>query len=212
MVMALSCVALSACSSRFDAVRETTRAFLLTDVAAANSAASTLNPSIRYLRVEIGGRVNFLGLGYIDAHPLGPIEVWYSAKGEVLRLQSGHVVGLTGADVDWREVHLSSLPAWPSDHASTSNYTRTRDVMPGYRFGVVDQLQVRSIKAPNNSHLVTLLPQTLHWYEARELQGALTVARFALSSSAQSVLYGEQCISPTLCLSWQQWPPVVSPP
>ena len=210
ILFALVCSALFACSSRFDAMSQSAKAFLLPK--ATEPSTTTLNPSIRYLRVTIGGRVNLLALGYIDAHPLGPIEVWYSARGEVLRMQLGHVVGLTGADIDWREVRLSNLFPWPAGDTSTTSYTRIRDVMPGYRFGVVDQLQLRSIDAPDRSHLIALLAQNLKWYEAREARGALPAARFALSTSPHSVVYGEQCIAPTLCLAWQQWPPVLQAP
>lgn len=191
---------------------QTAKAFFQGD--ADVSATTALNPSIRYLRVEVNDRVILLALGYIDAHPLGSIEVWYSAKGEVLRLQNGHVVGLTGSDIEWRQVRLSTMPAWPTDAAFVSTYSRVRDVMPGYRFGIVDRLLIRSIDAPDRSNLVSLVAQNLRWFEEHEVNGALPAARFALSNThnVETVVYGEQCISRALCLSWQQWPPVVPSP
>lgn len=175
------------------------------------SAIAAINPSIRYLRIGINGRVLLLALGYIDAHPLGPVEVWYSSQGEVLRLQNGHVVGLIGSDVEWRQGSLSTMPTWPADNISVSTYSRIRDVMPGYRFGILDQLSIRSINAPSQSNLVALPAQSLRWYEEHEANNKLPVARFALSNAhnKDTVVYGEQCISRALCLSWQQWPPAV---
>lgn len=204
VLLAVSCWVLSACSSRIDAITQTAKAVFQGGTDA--SATAVINPSIRYLRIEINDRVILLALGYIDAHPLGPVEVWYSTKGEVLRLQNGHVVGLTGSDIEWRQVHLSSMPAWPVDSTSVSAYSRVRDVMPGYRFGLVDQLSIRSISAPRRSNLVALNAQNLRWYEEHEANDKLPAARFALSSTP-TVVYGEQCISRALCLSWQQWPP-----
>lgn len=179
-----------------------------------SSATATLNPGIRYLRVTISDRVVLLALGYVDAHPLGPIDVWYSTQGEVLRLQNGHVVGLTGADIEWREARLSAMPAWPAKGGSPSSYSRTRDVMPGYRFGMVDQLSIRAIETPVRSRLVSVPPQGLRWFEEFEINGVLPPSRFAVTKIAgeEVAIYGEQCISPAVCLSWQQWPPVAPAP
>jgi hypothetical protein len=170
---------------------------------------ATLNPSIRYLRVVIDGRVLLLALGYIDSDRLGPVEVWYSSKGEVLRLQNGHVVGLTGPSNEWLQVRLSGMPAWPAPAAS-SVYTRVRDVMPGYRFGVVDRLYLRAIAAPAKTHLLILKATDLRWYEEVEQGAHLPAARFALANTPTGdvPVYGEQCIAETMCLSWQQWPVV----
>ena len=173
-----------------------------------------LAPSVPYLRVQISGRVALLALGYVDTDRLGPIEVWYSAKGEVLRLQNGHLVGLTGSDVEWRESRLSSMPVWPKENALPSAYTRSRDVMPGYRFGVVDQLSLRAVTMPARSNLLAIAPSRLRWFEELEGRGALPPSRFALLKiSGQDVaVYGEQCVSVAVCLSWQQWPPAASAP
>lgn len=209
-LLAASCWALSACSSRVDAMAQTAKAVFQSSPDA--SALAAVNPSIRYLRIEINDRVLLLALGYIDAHPLGPVEVWYSSQGEVLRLQNGHVVGLTGPDVEWRQVRLSTMPAWPADSTAASTYTRIRDVMPGYRFGIVDELSIRAINTPSQSNLVTLAAQSLRWYEEHEAKDKLPPARFALSNThgQDTVVYGEQCISRALCLSWQQWPPTAT--
>lgn len=211
-MLVLALALLPACSSRIAAMNQTAGAFLFGE--ADPSATATLNPGIRYLRVEINDRVVLLALGYLDAHPLGIIEVWYSAKGEVLRLQNGHVVGLTGADIEWREARLSTLPVWPANTATPSHYTRTRDIMPGYRFGVVDRLSLRAVDAPARSRLVSVAPSSLRWFEAHELTGALPPSRFAVSTRAgqEVAIYGEQCITSRVCLSWQQWPPVASAP
>jgi hypothetical protein len=208
VLLIFSCCLLSACASRIAAMTQTTRAVFQGEPDP--SAGAVLNPSIRYLRVKISGRVILLALGYVDTHPLGPVEVWYSANGEVLRLQNGHVVGLTGSDSEWRQVRLSGMPAWPADASSTSSYTRVRDVMPGYRFGILDRLQIRQIDAPARSNLAAVPAQSLRWFEELDANNALPAARFAISTSgsAATVVYGEQCISHALCLSWQQWPPV----
>lgn len=203
------CAFLGACSTRYDVINKTASRFFLGEEDL--STTTSLNPNVRYLRVQINGRVVLLVLGYVDTHPLGPIEVWYSAKGEVLRLQNGHLAGLTGAAVEWRDSRLSNMPVWPTANSLPSTYTRSRDVMPGYRFGVVDQLSLRAVTAPARSNLVAVAATQLRWFEELEVHGALPPSRFALLKNlGQDVaVYGEQCISAAVCLSWQQWPPAI---
>lgn len=204
------CLLTVACSSRMEGINNTARALLGSpdDV----SVVTKLNPSVRYLRVVAAGNASLLALGYVDAHPSGPIDVWYSSKGDVLRLQNGHVASLTGGPVEWRHVKFTNLPSWSVGQASNISYMRTRDVMPGYLFGQTDSLELRRAAAPVQTNFMQAKgapPIELQWYEAVDLSRQLPTARFAtqLVSGVQTAVYGEQCLSKTFCLSWQQWPP-----
>ena len=207
------CGFLASCGALSGGVLATTKAAFQFGSAPADTAS--LNPSVRYLRVMIDGRVALLVLGYTDFDRLGPVEVWYSADRTVLRLQNGHVVGLTGTNTEWRQARLSAMPQWPTATAASEPtiYTRMRDVMPGYRFGVQDSLSLRAISPPAKSNLAVLKATDLRWFEAVEKNAKLPAARFALTGSDQGnfVVYSEQCISSALCLSWQQWPAVLQP-
>ena len=205
--LALLLCSLASCGYRSQALRSAVDVFAGSD---SSPVTTSLNPSIRYLRVSINGRVLLLALGYIDADKFGPIEVWYSANGEVLRLQNGHVVGLTGTDSEWRQVRFSALPAWPTSIAAAGpvTYTRTRDLMPGYHFGMVDKLTLLPTPAPVKSSLVALNPANLHWF-VEVVEGAKFLdAHFAVANTKKGnvAVYGEQCISAELCLTWQRWP------
>ena len=217
-------VALSACSTGSNAILET-----LPYVYSRNSSVDNarLNPNFRYLRVTIGGRVVLLALGYVDSDPQGPIEVWYSAEREVLRLQNGRLVGAVGLTTEWRGVSLPELPSWSAAaRAETAfRWTRTRDVMPGYRFGVSDALSLHVVPEPKRSELKGLDSQRLTWFEERAesvpVAGLSAIfasdstadiplppARYAvdLQSGRETVVYGEQCLAPELCFTWQRWP------
>ncbi|MDO9405007.1 MAG: hypothetical protein Q7T87_13325 [Polaromonas sp.] len=199
------CSVLAACtSSRSSSIIETARtAFESTP----DPTNDQLNPAIRYLRTVTNGRILLLALGYIDSDRFGPIEVWYSGGGEVLRIQNGHVVGMTGTAQEWREVRLSGMPAWPQPPA-VATFTRVRDTMPDYRFNVTDDMTLRATQPPAKSNLVRLNPADLRWFEAVDKAGRLPLTRIAVSGNAPgTAVYGEQCISPTLCVTWQQWPP-----
>ncbi|MBE0613178.1 MAG: YjbF family lipoprotein [Burkholderiales bacterium] len=184
-----------------------------------------LNPNFRYLRVTVRGRVALLALGYIDNHPQGPIEVWYSAEREVLRLQNGRLVGAVGLTTEWRNVTLPELPSWSTvaRENQVSRWTRSRDVMPGYRFGVKDKLDLRAIEAPRRSALQGMDAQGLTWFEERvaseaaaglsavfgnSVDAQLPPARYAVDirNGHETVVYGEQCLAADLCFTWQRWP------
>ena len=209
LLLAFFCLILTACAPRTAVLNDAFSAIFTGQVD--NSDPEKLNRSLRYLRVVAAGSVSLLVLGYVEASPLGPIEVWYSSKAEVLRIQNGHIVGLTGTTVEWRHVSLSATPPWHDIDANVMRYTRTRDVMPGYLFGTTDEINLRLTPAPSRSNISArpvALAQNLKWFEAREINNKLPPARFAVETinGVSTAVYGEQCFSQTYCLSWQTWP------
>lgn len=176
-----------------------------------NVDSITLNPGLSYLRVTVRGRGVLLVRGYEEKHPEGLIEVWYSTEGEVISLQNGRVVNTAGLETDWRAVRNFSLPAWKDMAGSNAvTYSRERDEMPGYRFGIKETVSLYPVDVPANAKLVGMPATTLRWYEESVIgqPGGLPSGRFAvqLKDGATRVVYGEQCLSKTLCLAWQVWP------
>ncbi len=215
--------ALVACSSGTNAIVQTLQDAVGRD---RNVATARLNPNFRYLRVTVDGRVALLALGNEDGHPQGPIEVWFSAQREVLRFQNGRLVGAVGLTTEWRSVSLPELPSWSAvaRAAQPVRWTRLRDVMPGYSFGVRDTLVLRVTSPPKKSQLQGLDAQSLTWFEEQidpeRLAGylatpggslatdnALPPARYAVDfrDAKETVVYGEQCLAPKLCFTWQRW-------
>jgi len=170
-------------------------------------SSRALNPAFRYLRVKIDRREVLLALGNVEDHPGGPVEVWYSAAREVLRMQNGRLVGAVGLTTEWREVSLPALPPWGELARNTApfRWERVRDVMPGYRYGVRDALTLSAVTLPPRSELIGLAPESLAWFEERG--GDLPPARYAVEfrDGAATVVYGEQCLADKLCFSWQRW-------
>lgn len=176
-----------------------------------------LNPAYRYLRVEtLGVTPALLVLGYVDADPQGEIEVWYSAQQEILKLQNGRIVGTAGLQTDWRSVRFAQTPpTWDVVKSAPQQVTRVRDEMPGYRYGVTDQLTLNAIEGVPQIHLPETLPLALagsyDWY--RESNTSSSVSTLPASWYAvgkyqgrATVVYAYQCLSPTFCLSLQRWP------
>ena len=176
-----------------------------------------LDRRFAYLRATAGKNVAFLVLGYVDPHLQGPVEVWYSADKEVLRFRNGRLVGASGMQTEWRQVHVPDLPTWKELANRKSPYTwhRVRDVMPGYQFNIRDELRLHTIAPPAGSALQGIASSSLTWFEETMVQApssgsdvqALPPARYAVNFSGHSekVVYGEQCLSADLCLTWQRW-------
>jgi hypothetical protein len=214
---ALAVLVLSACALPFetslDAVRAASRR-------AASVDSATLAPSFSYLRITHPNGLAILGLNRVDEHPDGPIQVWQSVAGEVLRIQNGRVVGATGLLAEWHNVRLPRLPTWYELASSPTpvRWQRERDVMPGYRYGVHDELSVRTASVPSRTALREFDGQTLTWFEEQLIPRSahigtssdfddLPPARYAvrIAASAETVVYGEQCLSTKLCITWQRW-------
>ena len=179
--------------------------------------AIALNPSYRYLRVSADGREALMVLGYVDPQPLGDVETWYSASGEVLKLQNGRITSTSGLKPDWREVRYSELPSWSSlVGMSAARFKRERDEMPGHRFGIQEVVEISSVQPPADARLSGLSAATLRWFEERVVASPKPEpsARYGLSSRNDGtqpvVVYGEQCLRPDFCIAWQVWP--VDPP
>jgi len=169
---------------------------------------TVLSKEHQYLKVSSRGRSALLVLGNVEQNAAGPVEVWYSGAGEVLRIQNGRLIGATGMATEWLNVRLSAPPDWLSISAPTS-YARRRDVMPAYDFGEADVVTVTPIDMPANTRYSGPKASALRWFAER------TQGRIGLRDSRYGVLqrdghalvvYGEQCLDDRLCLSWQRWP------
>jgi hypothetical protein len=181
---------------------------------AAEADRQQLRSDVTYLRVTFGRHVALMGLLTFEPHPNGRIEVWIGAGGEVLRLQNGRVQGVSGFPVEWRQVSLPQFPSWSGIAAAHAphEWNRVRDVMPGYRSGLIDRLALRPIDVPRRTQVRGYEPATLRWFEERPLsrQSAdpeLPPARYAVEyeDGKETVVYGEQCLSRDVCLTWQHW-------
>lgn len=205
---------IAACSSSqsaaFSAIRSAVRPNAAID-------SRPLDPKLTYLRVTSNGKALLMVLGYVEPPdtPDGPqTQVWYSATGEVLRLRQGRLAGVVGTPVEWRAVRWpDGLPDWHAHGLPQKPYSRERDQMPGYQLGVKDTLLLEPLPAPRDSDLLGDAAQSLHWFQERSVHGGLQ-ARYAVNqvNGAAVPVYGEQCLAPDFCLTWQSWPPLQKSP
>jgi hypothetical protein len=174
------------------------------------------NSAFQYLKVTVHGRPAFLVLGYVEPHDA--TEVWYSAKGEVIKLQAGRLTGALGLETEWRQVSFTGAPEWlellQSRQQLVWNYQRVRDVMPGYVSSITDQLtltrlpysQVQKRLGPLVQHLAR--KSELRWFEeagASDLPAAIYAAD--ASTASPKVVFTYQCVSLQLCIALEPWAP-----
>jgi hypothetical protein len=180
-------------------------------------AAAPLNPQYQYLRITSNGKPALMVRG--TASPAGQQTgsvTWYSADKEVLELNQGRITLALGTPVEWRSVQ-ATWPTWPQG-TEPLVYQRQRDVTAPVRYGLNERIRLQKLNAGQPRFWLqppgkAPLPTELSWYsETMEPQtrgeGALPVALFGVQGSgAQArVVYSEQCLSATVCLSLQEWP------
>lgn len=208
-LLLVTSAAMAGCASGVSAMSAYTR--LLNPPPPAADTAK-LDSRFAYLRVTHGAGVSLMVLGYVDEMPMQDTTVWYSSDKEIVRLWRGRVAGTGGLRTDWRSVSFSDIPGWRDALSGNAHYTRQRDVMPGYRVGVRDEVQIQPIAPPADSALKGIPAEQLQWFEERSTPVAGTAplppARFAvdLSNGREQVIYSEQCLSLHLCLTLQTWP------
>ena len=212
----LACLLLAACSGGSLSALDTMRLALKGDQSGA--LYEPQNPAFQYLKVTAYGRPAYLALGY--AEPTTGAQVWYSAKGEVIKLQEGRLIGALGLETEWRAVRFQTLPSWQEAVQSASrgmSYQRERDVMPGYQFNVSETLSLRQISV---SEVQTKLGKpvahlsdhkALVWFEetgAADLPSAFYAVNTLVTPPA--VVWSYQCLSKSFCLGLEPWAPAVS--
>ncbi len=212
-IASLACVAacVVGCASDQSAAYQVARALVRPN---ADLDARPLNPQLHYLRVTSNGKAALMVLGYVDQDAVGrPVQVWYSAMGEVLRLQDGRLAGLVGTPIEWRSVGWpAGVPAWAAAAKGELTYARVRDEMPGYRLQWQEDLRLSPLAVPSDTALQGMLPAQLNWFAERAVDGRTAPARYGVQLGSgdegrAEVVYGEQCLGPDLCLAWQTWPP-----
>lgn len=217
-------LALAGCASGGSALFQTMQMFgsQVLPGAAPHGLPLHPDPRYRYLRVDLKDRAPaMMVLAYLDPHPLGVIEVWLSAQGEVLKLQNGRIVATHGLVLDWSAVRfVAPPPAWPDVAAHETAFDRERDELPHYRYGLREQVTVRVMAQPAASALSASLHPDMAarytWFQETAVPADAANApnrppstswfAWGLHLGQPMVVYSEQCLGPDFCLRMQRWP------
>jgi Group 4 capsule polysaccharide lipoprotein gfcB, YjbF len=188
-----------------------------------SAMTAPLNSKFRYLLVDVEGRAPaLLVLGYLDPHPGGTVEVWYSANREVLKTQNGRIIATAGLELDWRAVRFSETPPpWSELPSKGAVFERWRDEMPGYRDNIHEQMAIQPWPVEPPVSLSAALPvndaKNLRWFREVALGGSanpLPPAWYGWGShqGQDTLVYSQQCLSASFCLRLLRWPVSQSQP
>ncbi len=175
-----------------------------------NDFSAQYQQGFEYLLVDHDGHKAAMALGARQTD--GPVvhEYWYSGQREMLHLQNGHVHNVLGMTHEVR-AQTTATPSWQAITEATANTTgggalvwsRTRDVQPGYRYGVVEYIISKQVEATKAQQAAAGQPAV--WFEdqvkskTQDGKEWLYIELFAVANNR--VVYSQQCVGPALCLS-----------
>lgn len=184
-----------------------------------NFEAVPRNPTYQYMQVEVPGAASLTVLGYQYPN----LQVWYAAKGEVVRLQGNRLLDTTGLNVNLANVQYTA-----GEQAQQTNIKF--DVPEMGLFNVQSTLQLQPTEPPKSNLAKQASQQAnggkgLYWYSetfvgelanSKPLPAALEGLPPAIYGFAQDLpegsnasqlpnaVYGKQCLAPTYCLEWHR--------
>ena len=164
-------------------------------------------PGFDYILVSFNDQQTLMALGsqaalgddsYKHLH-----EYWYNNKGEVLHIIDGRIHRAWGFTKEIRQ-QTADIPNWGVVFNSKKefNWQRSLDLMPGFRYNLVEYITTYRIKPPKD--LINPIIPAANWVadlvESKSADGRTWSyqQRFALED--KRVVYSEQCIDKSLCL------------
>jgi hypothetical protein len=113
-------------------------------VASAEPQVARLDSRFEFLQMKLGdGPAAYLALG----KRVGSGESWYSADPLLVVLDDGRLGTFAGAPLEWRLIRQSGRPDWERvlRRNGPQRWQRQRDEMPGYRFGLNDEIETQRV-------------------------------------------------------------------
>lgn len=206
----LASIGLSGCASNFKA------AYSMIQAVGAPSPYRfekfEMAPGLQYLEAHTVGAQAMMVLGYVATPPQQPpVHTWYDSQRELLRLQNGFMVGLTGVknyisntEYTWaapnqQGVQLPTSKTYSQPDQQVFNQTVTLSFQAVLESSVNTKnsvLRKRLIEAARQSE------QPLLWYqEVPQPNSQLPYSLHAFTSDGNPV-YGSQCLTPSVCIEW----------
>ncbi len=159
-------------------------------------------PGFEYLEVEWQGRKSAMALGYRSISGTQTDEHWYTSQGEMLKLQNGRIVQVLGMTREVRRIS-TNMPLWTdlTSRKLPAAWSQTKDVMPGYRFGLQEFVISQQIEPTSTEHSLSQVATHLiaEQIKSKDASGKTWIykQKFVLANNA--VVYSEQCVAHDMC-------------
>ena len=179
----------------------------LTNLSPWKSQYASVQPGLEYLWVSLDGKASVMALGERSVQGSGATthlqERWYTGQGEMLYLLDGRIQQALGFTHE-RRGQTGQAPAWADvlQTAKEMPWSRTADMMPGYRYGVTEHVASQPILSPKS--LPEGVSPKAQWVmetvASKNADGKewWYLQKFAVLDG--QVVYSEQCIDQDLCL------------
>lgn len=214
LVLPLACMALSACASNLTAAYEMIQA-----VGTPNPnrfEQFDMNPNLQYLEAQTAGAQAMMVLGYTTTpQDEPPLQTWYDSQRELLRLQNGFLVSVTGVN----NAISSTEYTWgtPNNQAVRLPTSKTFSQPDQQIFNKTALLSFQAMPetaiSTKNSVLRKRLLSTaqpnrpaLLWFQEIQKPGEqayidIPYSLYAFAPNGSPV-YGSQCLTATACIEW----------
>ncbi|MBL8327919.1 MAG: hypothetical protein JNJ71_03635 [Rubrivivax sp.] len=171
-----------------------------------------LNPALQTLRVSVGRQAGWM----VRADPVGAetgVSYWYSADGALLRLAQGRLHGFTDGTRSWQVSRAWPAVDWQAVlRGQQPALTVWVDQQPGYRVAQRFERQLQAVDQRPAAASTLVLPPEVRWFREFDPSGHSAPIWYAVDlREPVRVLYGETCLEPGWCLSWQVQPKAVQP-
>ncbi len=166
------------------------------------STNASFTLGFEYLQVDWQGRKSFMALGYRETQGSQVSERWYSGQGEMMQLINGRIMQVFGMVKEVRDVSTNP-PAWADilSRPTPIVWSQTKEVMPGYRFGVTEFVlsQPSTITTSEKALAADATAWVVEEVKSKSEKGRPWVyqQRFALLNDR--VVYSEQCFAQEMC-------------
>jgi len=170
-----------------------------------------LNPNLQYLEAHSPTSQALLVLGYVAAPAGQPaVQTWYDAEQQLLRLQNGFLINITGAPNSISNTEYT----WPAANPGTNTgeqpwlpVSKTYSQPEMNVFNKTVPLQYEAIavtEVPRRNSVLrqrALRQQGLNWYREIPANKKLPYSLHAFTANGTPV-YGSQCLAASECIEW----------
>lgn len=210
LVLPLACLGLSACASNFTAAYKMVQALDTTNPT--RFEQFQMNPNLQYLEAHTVGAQAMMVLGYVATPIQQPfVQTWYDSQRELLRLQNGFLVSITGVnnyisttEYTWaipnqQGVQLPTSKTYSQPDQQIFNKT------VALRFQLVPESTVNTSNSVLRKRLLEAAQQgrqPLVWFQEVPQPNSETPYSLHAFASNGSPVYGSQCLTPSACIEW----------
>lgn len=210
LLLTAVCMGLTACTSNFSAAYDMYQALKEPDP---NRFANfQFNPNFQYLEVHTPGAQAMMVLGYVTTPTQQPaIQTWYDSEQQLLRLQNGFLMSLTGVadtisntEYTWAPQNQQGIQLPTAKTYSQPSQQVFEKVVP-MAFEAVAPTAINTKNSLLRQRLLNPRSpsgESLQWFkEVTSADSPLPFSLYAFGANGKPV-YGSQCLSPSACVEW----------